>query len=424
MFCVNCGKEILDGAGFCPYCGASQQQAEQTPPQQNYQTPPQQGYQAPPQQGPQAAPSGGVPYEMILKIFSLICAAIFLIRALATGFGSLRTLFSIFQFFYFPNIISALIMAISALGGLWMTLVLVLMGLRRTKENTGALFFGAAAGGVLILICHVLRIFFGLIFAHYFFTGLLPYMLGVIVAVGGLYGILYLMGEAPAPADLMKDPAGSFSVIFASASGGLKDVQAKQAASAAARNEAAQAAAAQAAANAANNGYGAPNGGYGAPNGAYGAPNNGYGAPNGAYGAPNNGYGPQTVKTDRSLIMYIVLSIITCGIYSWYFIYSLARDVNIMCRADGKKTGGLLAFILLSIITCGIYSLYWMYSIGNRLAANAPRYGMNFQENGTTVLLWYLVGALLCGIGPYVAMHFLIKNSNALGVAYNRSIGF
>ena len=62
--------------------------------------------------------------------------------------------------------------------------------------------------------------------------------------------------------------------------------------------------------------------------------------------------------------------------------------------------------------------------MGNRLAANAPRYGLNFQENGTTVLLWYLVGALLCGIGPYVAMHFLIKNSNALGVAYNRSIGF
>ena len=65
-----------------------------------------------------------------------------------------------------------------------------------------------------------------------------------------------------------------------------------------------------------------------------------------------------------------------------------------------------------------------MYCLGNRLAANAPRYGMNFQENGTTVLLWYLVGAFLCGIGPYVAMHILIKNANALGVAYNHSIGY
>ena len=122
--------------------------------------------------------------------------------------------------------------------------------------------------------------------------------------------------------------------------------------------------------------------------------------------------------------MYILLSIVTCGIYSWYFIYSLARDVNIMCRDDGQKTGGLLAFILLSIVTCGIYALYWEYSLGNRLAANAPRFGLNFQENGTTVLLWYLVGAFLCGIGPYVAMYILIKNSNALGAAYNRSMGF
>ncbi|MGN0967817.1 MAG: hypothetical protein ACI4O3_00990, partial [Oscillospiraceae bacterium] len=57
------------------------------------------------------------------------------------------------------------------------------------------------------------------------------------------------------------------------------------------------------------------------------------------------------------------------------------------------------------------------------LASNAPRYGLNFQENGTTVLLWYLVGALLCGIGPYVAMHFLIRNTNSICAAYNQANG-
>ena len=61
--------------------------------------------------------------------------------------------------------------------------------------------------------------------------------------------------------------------------------------------------------------------------------------------------------------------------------------------------------------------------MGNRLAANAPRYGITFQENGTSVLLWYLVGALLCGIGPWVAMHILIKNTNALAAAYNARNG-
>ena len=112
-----------------------------------------------------------------------------------------------------------------------------------------------------------------------------------------------------------------------------------------------------------------------------------------------------------------------CGIYGYYFIYSIARDVNTMCRDDGEKTGGLLAFILLSFVTCGFYGLYWEYKLGNRLAANAPRYGITFQENGTSVLLWYLVGSLLCGIGPFIAMHILIKNTNALAAAYNAHNG-
>ncbi len=397
MYCKNCGKELPETDRFCPYCGADQQAAGgPVPPQQP-------GYQPQPSSGGNQGA-----YEMILKIFSILCAVIFLIRALGTGFSSLRSLFSLFGYFRFYNFCMAILLILSAVAGLWMVLTLVLMAFRRTPENTAPLTFGIAAGGVVVVVLQVLRLLFPLIFFQYFNASLLASMLGVVVCVAGVYGLLYLMGQAPAPESLLQDPAGKLSVIFGAASEGVKEAQAKQAANASAR-AAADAAAAANAANAANNGYGAPND--------Y-STSNGY---------ANGGYGPgtvQTVKTDRSLVMYIILSIITCGIYSWYFIYSLARDVNIMCRADGQKTGGLLAFILLSIITCGFYALYWEYSLGNRLAANAPRYGLNFQENGSTVLLWYLVGLLLCGIGPYIAMHILIKNSNALGIAYNRSIGF
>ena len=129
------------------------------------------------------------------------------------------------------------------------------------------------------------------------------------------------------------------------------------------------------------------------------------------------------ISTNRSLVTYIVLNIVTCGIYGYYFLYTMARDVNIMCEGDGDTTTGLVVFIVLSLVTCGFYALYWYYKLGNRLATNAPRYGLNFQENGTTVLLWYLVGILVCGIGPYVAMYFLIKNTNALAAAYNQSRG-
>lgn len=81
------------------------------------------------------------------------------------------------------------------------------------------------------------------------------------------------------------------------------------------------------------------------------------------------------------------------------------------------------AFVLLSLITCGIYAWFWYYNLGNRLAANGPRYGLSIQENGTTVLLWQIFGAFICGIGPFVAMHILIKNSNKICNAYNRAQG-
>ena len=98
-------------------------------------------------------------------------------------------------------------------------------------------------------------------------------------------------------------------------------------------------------------------------------------------------------------------------------------DVNIACEGDGENTSGLVAFILLSLITCGIYAWFWYYNLGNRLAANGPRYGLSIQENGTTVLLLQIFGAFICGIGPFVAMHILIKNSNKICNAYNRAQG-
>ena len=126
------------------------------------------------------------------------------------------------------------------------------------------------------------------------------------------------------------------------------------------------------------------------------------------------------ITTERSLVKWIIFSIITCGIYDLFFIYALARDINEMCAEDGKETAGLLKLILLSLVTCGIYGIYWYYSLGNRIQANANgQFDLNVTENGTTVLLWMLIGSFAFGIGSFVAMYIIIKNTNALAIAYN-----
>ena len=136
----------------------------------------------------------------------------------------------------------------------------------------------------------------------------------------------------------------------------------------------------------------------------------------------NNSGGP--LPTNRSLVMYIILTVVTCGIYGFWFVYRMAHDVNIACEGDNEHTAGLVKYIILSIITCGIYSIYWEYALGNRLATNAVKYDMIFQENGTTVLLWHIFGTFLCGLGPFIAMNILINNTNKICNSYNRQHGF
>lgn len=127
------------------------------------------------------------------------------------------------------------------------------------------------------------------------------------------------------------------------------------------------------------------------------------------------------IKQDRSLGMYILLTILTCGIYPLYFWYKAAEDVNIICNGDGEETTSGAELVILFLL-CGFYTYYWLYKLGDRLQRNSKRYGMEFQESGTTVLLWLILGMFIV-VGPFVAWYILIKNLNLLARAYNNNIG-
>ena len=64
------------------------------------------------------------------------------------------------------------------------------------------------------------------------------------------------------------------------------------------------------------------------------------------------------MKTNRSLLTLILLSIITFGIYALYFWSKYAEDMNIVCNGDGKHTRGILSRIIFSALTLGIGSLW------------------------------------------------------------------
>lgn len=122
----------------------------------------------------------------------------------------------------------------------------------------------------------------------------------------------------------------------------------------------------------------------------------------------------------RNFWMYLLLNIVTCGLYSWYFLYTTTRDINTMVGDDGRNTEPTTV-LLLTLVTCGFYSLYWYYDQGNRIKALADRNNIPCNENGSSYLLWILVGALICGIGSYIGIYLFIKNLNSLIDGYNAS---
>ena len=129
------------------------------------------------------------------------------------------------------------------------------------------------------------------------------------------------------------------------------------------------------------------------------------------------------MKTNRSLLALILLSIVTFGIYGLWFWHKYAEDMNTVCAGDGKHTRGILARFLFSLLTLGIYDYVWSYAAGERIAEQAHRRGVYCSTTGGSVLLWRLLGSLLFGIGIFVSTYKLINGLNVLCEDYNRRGG-
>ena len=87
----------------------------------------------------------------------------------------------------------------------------------------------------------------------------------------------------------------------------------------------------------------------------------------------------------RSIVTCILLSIVTCGIYLYVWLYNLNEDMRRVTGDTNGPSGGVV--ILLALVTCGIYMIYWMYKQGDAIDRIKAARGM---PNGNTGIL-YLV---------------------------------
>ncbi len=126
------------------------------------------------------------------------------------------------------------------------------------------------------------------------------------------------------------------------------------------------------------------------------------------------------LQTKRGLVKFILLSLITCGIYALVFYSKVSTDINLIAsRHDGKKTMHycLLLFIV-APITLGIAGIVWYHRISNRIGNELTRRGIGYDFGASSYWLWNVLGSLI-GIGPFIYLHKLCKAMNLLSADYN-----
>ncbi|MBE7040444.1 MAG: DUF4234 domain-containing protein [Ruminococcaceae bacterium] len=134
----------------------------------------------------------------------------------------------------------------------------------------------------------------------------------------------------------------------------------------------------------------------------------------------NNSAPAVQLKTNKGLLKYILLSIITFGIYPLVVMSSVSDSVNIAAsRYDGKKTMHYcLLYFIVAPITLGIGALVWYHNISNRIGDELRRRGIAYSFGAADFWLWNILGSFIL-IGPLVYTHKLFRATNLMCANYN-----
>ena len=98
------------------------------------------------------------------------------------------------------------------------------------------------------------------------------------------------------------------------------------------------------------------------------------------------------VVKEKSIGLCVVLSIVTCGIYGIYWLYTIAHDLNDLCESQNQEKGaepGLV--VVLGIVTCGIYSLYYLWKAGKMVASLTRSNGQHPSDDSIVLMVLSLL---------------------------------
>ena len=129
------------------------------------------------------------------------------------------------------------------------------------------------------------------------------------------------------------------------------------------------------------------------------------------------------LRTNRGLLKYVLLSLITFGIYGIVVKTHISMEIDtVAAPRDHKSTlNYLLVVPILGPITCGIFPLIWYHNLSNRIGDELKARNLGYEFDAGTFWGWGFFGSLIL-IGPFVFLHKLLTSMNLINESYNASL--
>ena len=80
----------------------------------------------------------------------------------------------------------------------------------------------------------------------------------------------------------------------------------------------------------------------------------------------------------RGIATCIILTMVTCGFYGFYWQYMQFKTLNAWL---GREEHNYVVYLLLTIITCGLYGLYYEYKFAMSMQEVQRSRGMQVNDN-------------------------------------------
>lgn len=103
----------------------------------------------------------------------------------------------------------------------------------------------------------------------------------------------------------------------------------------------------------------------------------------------NTNHSGTPIITKREVVVSVILSIVTCGLYSIYWFVCMNNEAN---KVSGENTPSGGVAILLTLVTCGIYFFYWNYKMGLKLNNAGKMHNKEINDNSILYLLLSIFG--------------------------------